>query len=174
MSGYLQNDRLLIAENSNGFMPGEGAAALLIGGATGQTQLTCLGLGFATEAASIEKELPLRGEGLTAAIKGALSDAGLTMQEVDFRIADLSGEQYYFKEAALALTRTLRARKERFDLWHPAECIGETGAVGGLATIVVAHAACHKGYAIGPTILCHSAGDSGERAAAILQLRAPS
>jgi 3-oxoacyl-[acyl-carrier-protein] synthase-1 len=91
------------------------------------------------------------------------------MHELDFRIADLSGEQYYFKEAALALSRTLRARKDTFDIWHPAECIGETGAVAGLVAFAVASAACRKGYAPGPNILCHAANDAGQRVAVIVR-----
>ena len=36
----------------------------------------------------------------------------MAMHDFDYRITDLSGEQYYFKEAALALSRTLRQSKE--------------------------------------------------------------
>ena len=121
------------------------------------------------EPAAIGTELPLRAEGLTTAIKNALTDAGCELHELDFRITDLSGEQYYFKEAALALGRIVRVHKEEFDVWHPAECIGEVGAVAGLAALVLAHSACRKGYAPGPGILCHAANDSGERAAAVLR-----
>ena len=90
---------------------------------------------------------------------------------MDFRITDLSGEQYYFKEAALALSRTLRQRKEEFDLWHPAECTGEQGAVAGAAVIAMADAACRKAYTKGPNILSHMANDAGQRAALALQFR---
>jgi 3-oxoacyl-[acyl-carrier-protein] synthase-1 len=93
------------------------------------------------------------------------------MHDLDFRIGDLSGEQYYFKEASLAMSRILRVRKEELSLWHQAECIGECGAASGVASIVVANAACVKGYAPGPSILCHSANDSGQRAAAIFEYR---
>lgn len=171
LQAYDAEHRLLTQQSSNGFMPGEGAGALLIGPASVGPQLLCTGLGFATEPATIASEQPLRGEGLTQAIKGALRDAGCEMHHMDFRIADISGEQYYFKEAALALSRTLRELKEEFDLWHPAECIGEAGAVAGVAAIAVADAACRKAYANGPNILCHAANDDGRRAAIILQYR---
>jgi 3-oxoacyl-[acyl-carrier-protein] synthase-1 len=49
------------------------------------------------------------------------------MHDFDYRIADISGEQYYFKEAALALARTLRRRKPEFDLWHPANMLEKPG-----------------------------------------------
>lgn len=169
---YERQERLLTAWNSNGFLPGEGAGALLLGRDTGnQPQLLLCGLGFATEPATVEGEQPLRGEGLALAIRRALQEADCALHDLDFRIADVSGEQYYFKEAALALSRVLRTRKEAFDIWHPAECIGEAGSVSGLATLVVAETACRKAYAPGPGILCHAANDGGERAAAVLRYR---
>jgi 3-oxoacyl-[acyl-carrier-protein] synthase I len=169
---YQQEDRLLSAENSNGFIPGEGASAVLMGAASGSRSLIIRGVGLAKEPATIDSEQPLRGDGLAAAIRNALSDANCVPKDLDFRIADLSGEQYYFKEAALAHSRALRARKEEFDIWHPAECIGETGAVSGVATLVVAEAACRKAYAPGPGILCHASNDGGQRAAAVLRYEA--
>jgi 3-oxoacyl-[acyl-carrier-protein] synthase I len=164
--------RLLTSNNSNGFIPGEGAAAVLIGKPSDATQLCIQGLGFGVETATIEAEVPLRANGLTQAMRAAVAQAGVRMHDLDFRIADLSGEQYYFKEAALALGRTLRATKsEIFDVWHPAECIGEAGSVIGPALFAVADVACRKGYALGPSILVHAANDAGQRAAIILQYR---
>jgi 3-oxoacyl-[acyl-carrier-protein] synthase-1 len=169
---YESQRRLLTTGNSNGFMPGDGAGALLVGRDRGTRELLCTGLGFATEAAHIDSEEPLRGDGLTRAIEAALVDAGCEMQHLDLRIADLSGEQFYFKEATLAVSRIMRVLKEEFDVWHPAQSIGETGAVAGLAAVALAHAACHKGYADGPNILCHVGSDAGRRAAAVLRFRA--
>jgi 3-oxoacyl-[acyl-carrier-protein] synthase-1 len=169
LRAYERDERLLTPANANGFMPGEGAGAILVGPATQGPQLLCAGLGFGTEPAPIDSEEPLRGDGLVRAIKAALGEAGCELHHLDFRITDLSGEQYYFKEAALALSRVLRARKSEFELWHPGEYVGETGAASGLASLVVAEAACRKDYARGPNILWHSALDNGYRAAAVLQ-----
>ena len=166
---YGQQDRLLTESNSNGFMPGEGAGAVLVGKGDGRSaELLCVGLGAGIEPAPLLSGKPLRADGLTTAIKEALADADCEMHELDFRITDISGEQYFFKEAALALTRTLRQRKEEFDLWHPAEGIGEAGALAGPAVIASAFSACRKGYAKGPRILLHSSDDSNQRIAAIL------
>jgi 3-oxoacyl-[acyl-carrier-protein] synthase I len=170
LRAYEQAERLLSPQNSNGFIPGEGAAALLVGHAERETDLVCTGVGFGTETSTIFDDSPLRGDGLHQSIKNALADAECDMRDVDFRITDLSGEQYYFKEAALALSRIMRVRKEEFDVWHPAECIGEVGAVSGVAMIVVAHAACLKGYAPGSGILCHAAADDGQRIAVVVRL----
>jgi 3-oxoacyl-[acyl-carrier-protein] synthase-1 len=159
--------RLLSAENSNGFIPGEGACALLVGPPARSAQLCIEGLGFAMEPAHIDSEQALRGDGLTGAIRGALAEAGRAMHEMDFRITDISGESYYFKEAALAIGRTRRARPDVFDLWHPAECIGEAGSVIGPVMLAVAEAAFRKRYAPGPAVLIHFANDAGERAAIV-------
>jgi len=168
---YDRCDRLLRQDNSNGFLPGEGAGALLVSEAGEQKGLLCTGIGFAREQAHIDSEQPLRADGLARAIGAALSEAGRAMEDFDFRITDLSGEQYYFKEAALALARTLHRPKAEFDLWHPAECIGEAGSLAGAAMIALADAACRKGYAKGTNIIGHLSNDAGERAALTLQFR---
>jgi len=171
--GMLERQRrLLMPGNSDGFLVGEGAGALLIGRPGPTTQLLCTGLGFAMESAHIHSGEPLRGDGLTSAIKEALADASCEIHDLDYRITDLSGEQYYFKESALALLRTLRVRKEEFDIWHPAASIGECGAAVGPVVFALAGAASRKGYAPGgASVLCHFANDAGERAAAVLQFR---
>ena len=169
LSVYERNDRLLTPSNSNGFMPGEAGGALLVGRPERRAELLCTGIGFGVEKAHIDSGEPLRADGLTSAIKAALADAGCELHDLDYRITDISGEQYYFKEAALALSRILRRRKEEFDIWHPAESIGETGAASGIAILAVSAAACRKAYSPGPGILSHCANDSGRRSAAILR-----
>jgi len=172
LSHYEREDRLLTTRTSNGFMPGEAAGALLVEAAAGKAgELVCSGIGFGREAAHLDSGEPLRADGLSQAIKLALVDAGCAMHDMDYRITDVSGEQYYFKEAALALSRTLRQRKETFDIWHPAESTGETGAAAGAAVIALAHAACRKAFSLGPNILAHMANDTGQRAALSLQYR---
>jgi 3-oxoacyl-[acyl-carrier-protein] synthase-1 len=167
LQAYESSERLLTVSNSNGFMPGEGAGAVLLGQAGQVGQMTLTGIGFAMEPATIESEQPLRGEGLTRAIQNSVSDAGCELDDIDFRISDVAGEQYYFKEAALALGRALKRRREVFDMWHPAECIGETGAVAGLACLAVAVTANRKRYAPGQSVLLHASADHGQRAAIV-------
>ena len=168
---YDRFDRLLRGDNSNGFMPGEGAGALLVGDPSGNVELLCTGIGLGRELAHIDSEEPLRAQGLSNAIRSALVEAGQSMEDFDYRIADISGEQYYFKEAALALSRTLHEPKEEFDIWHPAECTGEAGALAGVAIISLADAACRKGYSKGSNIVAHMSNDAGQRAAVLLQYR---
>ncbi|RQP25396.1 hypothetical protein [Piscinibacter terrae] len=170
LSHYDQQDRLLTARNSNGFIPGEGAGALLVGPATGgEGELVCSGIGFGHEAAHVDSGDPLKADGLTDAIQASLAEAGWQMHDFDYRITDLSGEYYYFKEATLTLSRTLRQLKDEFDIWHPAECTGEVGAASGVTVIATAREACIKGYTKGPRVLAHWANDGGQRAAVALR-----
>lgn len=173
LSVYERNDRLLRKQNSNGFIPGEGGGALLAGKPNGTVQLRCEGIGTGTEKAHIDSEEPLRAEGLTAAIKAALAYAGCEMHDLHFRITDISGEQYYFKEAALALSKTLRKVIDEFAIWHPAECIGETGATAGTVIVAVADAANRKAYTKGVNLLAHMGSDSGHRSAIVLRFGSP-
>ena len=91
---------------------------------------------------------------------------------LNFRITDISGEQYHFKEASLALSRILRKRKEEFDIWHPADCIGEVGAAMGPVMIAVLKAASEKRYAKGARMLVHLGNDDGKRSAMVFSWQA--
>jgi 3-oxoacyl-[acyl-carrier-protein] synthase-1 len=168
LSHYEENERLLTSQNSNGFIPGEAGAALIIEPAAKQeNQLICHGLGLGVEKAHVDSEEPLRADGLTAAIKESLVDAGCGEGLLDFKITDTSGEQYYFKEASLAFSRIDRTKREEFDFWHPADCIGEVGAAIGLVIIAVLKSACEKGYSKGNYILAHLGNDDGKRSSMV-------
>ena len=133
---YESKNRVLTSTNSDGFIPGEAAGAVLVGLAGADPakgngpQLLCLGVGFGKEATTIDSEDPLRGDGSVHAIKGAINDPQFRMESLgksDYRLTDLNGPQYGFKGTALAMNRILRKRKELYELWHPSDCIGETG-----------------------------------------------
>jgi 3-oxoacyl-[acyl-carrier-protein] synthase-1 len=170
LAAYEEKDRVLTSQNSNGFIPGEAGTAVLVGPPSQTTgkDFLCLGIGAGQEKATVDSEEPLRADGLVQAFKAAFADAGRTLADVDYRITDCNGEQYWFKEAALALTRTLRVRKEQFEIWHPADCIGEVGAAVAPCALGVALAAARKNYAPGRGPLCHFSGDDGERLALVL------
>ena len=170
LEALLEQQRLLTASNSNGFMPGEGGGALRLTRASGtRGELVCVGLGYAKEEAVLRSGKPLRAEGLSSAIRTALTESGLAIHDMDLRIADVSGEQFFFKEAAIALGRLLRVRRSNIDLWHPSDCTGDTGAVAGISMVAMAAMACVKRYAPGNRILLHASADGARRAAAVFQ-----
>jgi 3-oxoacyl-[acyl-carrier-protein] synthase-1 len=166
LNSYEREDRLLTARNSNGFMPGEAAGALLLGHPdAGEAHLRILGLGFGRERATASSEEPLRADGLAEAIKTSVREAALPLQAFDCRVSDAAGELYYFKEASLGLARVLRTLKPDFPLIHPAECTGQTGAAAGPIVIASTWHAALKGYGAGPGSLLVFSDDDGQRAA---------
>jgi 3-oxoacyl-[acyl-carrier-protein] synthase I len=168
LAAFDERDRLLTERNTNGFVPGEAGAAVLVGPADGRPGLRIRSLGLAVERATIEGEEPLRGEGLAAAYRQALDAARLGLHEIDYRIADLSGEQYWFKEAALAEARVMRVRRGFQDIWQPADCVGEIGAAATPCLLGVAWWAARKAYAPGPLALAQASNDDGRRIAMVL------
>src|SRR5262249_9170589 len=150
------------------------AAAISLASSADAAEAPCLvrGLGFGSESAFLGSGKPLRAQGLCDAIRAALEDAGIALKDCDCRIADVSGEHYRFKEAALAITRLLRDRKESFSLWHPADCIGEIGAATLPAMLTVLFYGALKRYLPGPTFLGHLGNDDGRRAAFVAHARA--
>lgn len=171
---YLGQRRILTSMNSNGFSPGEAGSAILVGAAGGSVrgELEFLGLALAREEATIESENPLRGDGLAGAIGQALKMANLTIEDMDYRIADLDGEHYQFKEMVLALTRYQRkVRQDLFDMWHPSEYIGNVGAAISPVILGVALHASQHGYGPGPRIMCTLGNDDGERGVMLMQYK---
>jgi len=165
-----EKERILTGTNSDGFIPGEAGAAVLLysGSDKSNEHLGIRGIGFGKEEAHIDSGEPLRAEGLVQAIKQASDASGMNVADLDYRITDVNGEQYGFKEAALALTRTLKERKEEFDIWLPVDCIGEVGAAIVPVILGVALAAAQKNYAPGKGVLSHLGNDDGRRAAMFL------
>ena len=168
---FMKRRLLLTEENSDGFLPGEAGAAILVAapGRSRDPELHCLGVGTAVEKAHVDSEEPLRADGLVQAYRAALADGGTGFDRLDYRIADVSGKQYGFREAALAIGRTMRKTKPFFDLCHPADCVGDVGAASGPLILGVALQAARKGYAPGRGVLCHFGNEDGARAAVVLR-----
>ena len=98
-------------------------------------------------------------DGLVEAFRALSRDDGLTLDDADYRLTDCNGEQYGFKADRLAIARTVRKLKNRFDHLHPADCIGEVGAAVVPCAVGLALAAARKGYAVGDGVLCHFSND---------------
>lgn len=170
LAEFEKQDRILTSNNSNGFIPGEAASAVLIGlpDSGKPEELICYGVGLGKEEAFIGSEKPLRADGLVEAIRSLETDSKVKLKDTDFRITDISGEQYYFKEASLVILRILRDLKDEYDIWHPADCIGEVGAAIVPILLCVLINAEEKSFLPGKTALLHSSNDEGERVAMIL------
>lgn len=170
IEGYYEKRRLLMPDNADGFLPGEAAAAILVAPATGRGMII-RGIGIGVEKATIDSGEPFRADGMVQAFRAALGDGGCSWEDMHYRLTDLNGEQYFFKEAALSIARAIRKVKKEFDIWHPADCIGETGAAAGPCVLGWALESARKNYAPGNGVLCHFANDDETRAAVLLQYR---
>ena len=162
------HSRLRTEANSDGVTPGEAAAALLISLDSRQARGAIRGLGFGLERSLLSNDIPLRGEGIVQAARGALAESELAMHEIDFRLSDAAGESFYFKEQVLAVTRLLRQNKAEFPLWLTALSLGDVGASAGLTSIVNALIAIQLGYAPGGRAIVYAGHENGERAAAVI------
>jgi 3-oxoacyl-[acyl-carrier-protein] synthase-1 len=168
---YGEGCRLLSDNCSNGFIPGEAATAVLLcKPSRHDTKVVIAGVGEGQECAVIgEEDQVLRAQGLTQAINKASRDAGIPIHETSFRIASVSGEDYFFREASLAQYRSLKQRVPEHRLWHPADSIGEVGAAIGGAMVVMVYYAFVGHYAPGNMALCHISNDNAQRGAFIMQ-----
>jgi 3-oxoacyl-[acyl-carrier-protein] synthase-1 len=162
--------RLKTAGNADGLIPGEAAAAVLVRAEpkTAATEVT--GLGFGVEPAPIRSDEPLRAAGLAQAVKAALAEARLGYHEIDFRLSDVTGESYGFKEVLLMEARVMRELRYTYQpVWHWSEAIGDTGAAAGVVQLVSADDAFRKGYAPGRSAICLTSAGPGARAAAVVR-----
>lgn len=169
---YAAENRLLTPENANGFIPGEAAAAVLCS-REGALRLT--GLGLSREEAFIYNGLdedgfdrPLRGDGMTRAYAQAMQAANVDLAHVEYRISDLIGEQFWFRQTALAHMRLERGRSAFQDLWSPGENVGNVGAAVLPLILGIALTAMRKGYAPGSPALIEASADDGACGAAVL------
>jgi 3-oxoacyl-[acyl-carrier-protein] synthase-1 len=173
---FLRENRLLTGDNANGFLPGEAAAAILC--APGKpTHFALTGLGLTREEAYIYNrkaedgfDLPLRGDGMTQAYRDALEMSGLQdFGRIDFRITDLAGEAFFFKQSALAMQRMMRLHRDPQPIWTPGDCLGNIGAAFVPLMVGWGLESFEKGYADGHRIMVEASGDDGTCGSAIFQ-----
>jgi len=180
---YIDEGRVLCGINSNGFIPGEAAAAVLIckSGEAPADELRITGLGQDMEpnGAGGNASVAVTGTGLTNAIRQALTQAGIEYHQLQFSISDLNGERFKFKERTIAAARLDRApppghpRRPRgyMEIWHPVESIGEVGSAIFPCLLGWAFEAGARGYAPGAHALLHASEDNGERVAIVTHFK---
>jgi len=164
--------------NAWGFVPGEGAGAVLLFsdptaqafGTSGASGTNVLGSGLAFEPKSIKSPHVCIGEGLTAAWRAALATLPPDRLISDI-YCDMNGEPYRADEFGFAGLRVRESFVSLSSFSAPADCWGDVGAAGGSLHLVLAAAANTKGYALGETTLIWASSESGERAAVLLGAR---
>lgn len=154
--------RLLVDDVTDGFLPGEGACALVVR-AAGDGGLATIPMACVEpDGFTPEGELPLTGDGLSRAIQGASEGASAPASEV---WAGLNGEAWTAREWGVAARRARRALRADATLAHPVECFGDPGAALGGMLLTLAVVAAARGLSRGCSLAWASSED-GLRGAA--------
>jgi 3-oxoacyl-[acyl-carrier-protein] synthase-1 len=154
------------ARSPDGFTPGEGAVALLVAlqaKVTGAPRAVVTVGAIAQEPVNDGVRMP-SGAGLAEALRStsALPHAEAAKAWV---LCDLNGSTRRHYEWAVAQTR-LGWPGHR--LVHPADCLGDVGAVSGGVHIALACEAFARGWAPAAAATAWTAADDGTRLAAII------
>lgn len=174
VEAYIDRRRVLTSNNSNGFIPGEGACAVLLTPAARQhgSELRIIGWGEGRETGTIDSETPLTGDVLTKAVRDALKQAGIAMADTDYWLTDQNAEHYKVKECTVVQIRLERRDQlapRPYQILHPIEYLGEIGSAIAPCLLGIGLAGAKGGYAPGPVALMHVGEDNGERAAFVLK-----
>ncbi len=164
-------DRLLSVENTDGFIPGEGAGAVVVTLPNPCNKAVIItGLGQSQEEAHyFQDELVNRGQGLSTAMRMAAKDSGIALADTHFHISADNGEAFYARETALAISRSLERKVPKYPHMMIHTNLGETGAAAG--PLLLAYLAATLGHADSPgsKALAHISADTGGRVAAIVE-----
>jgi 3-oxoacyl-[acyl-carrier-protein] synthase-1 len=165
--------RVKSAVHLDGFIPGEGACALLLASASAAKASRLASLGMSSDVSrDFEKghlfsSEPYRGDGLAAGVEALLASnpPGEPIRSV---LSSMNGESHWAKEWGVAYLRNRNAFAEDHEILHPADCFGDTGAaVGALLVGLAALGRVRAGG--GGASLVYASSDHGERAAVFLQ-----
>lgn len=172
ISHFLEQGRIKTASQADGFIPGEAAAAITLSLKSSNTPALWIeGTGSATEDAPIGSDRPVRAIGLTRAIRAAEASSGCKIASLCGQVSGVTGESWYFREAALALVRTMDHRAGEFAHLPIARSIGETGAASSVVTLAWLAAVMGRSGGPGDSALLHFGNDEGNRSAIVVRHR---
>ncbi|QBE66540.1 hypothetical protein [Pseudoduganella lutea] len=175
IESFLEQERIATTNNPDGFIPAEGAAAILLERASSAQPTPALwieSVAVTQEAWRLDSDLPLRATALTQAIRNATEAAHCQLASLDFHASGMTGESWYAKEVSMALARCMEHKKEAFPHLMVARNVGETGAASPVLTLAwLASLMAHPFFSPGKSALLHFAGDDGGRTAMVVRLR---
>ena len=142
--------RLLGPMQSQGLVPAEGAAFMLVGREEADPTpqpIRVRGLGIGYERHTVLGTENSVGEALSSALTTAFADAGVSESEIGFVVGNYNGERYDAWEMTHTNARSYQTRRERLPVMWPAASVGEIGVGGGVLAILAAAAAIEGEYA---------------------------
>ena len=172
LDGFELDYRLLSASpgRNQAFAPSEAVALFMVESWQAAVRRSRRPLACVSAAATAREPNPFvsgrasRAEGLSRSVAEALEQARCSAQELDAVLADLNGEFHRSREWALTEIRCLGSGDR--ELWHPADCMGDTGAAS--AGLLVNLAAMWISDGLIRRCLCVASDDFGACGAAIL------
>ncbi|HLL55493.1 MAG TPA: hypothetical protein VK447_18180 [Myxococcaceae bacterium] len=165
--------RLFGSGLTDGFIPGEGAAFLLLGRPGVGKRLghapvaRVLGVGTAREKGHLYSTEPHLGDGLADAFRVLFSSLASKPSAIRSVYAGLNGESFWAKEWGVAYLRHSQYFEEGARVEHPIECIGDAGAALGPILLALAAVGLQRGYREAPALVW-CASDREERGAALV------
>jgi len=168
----MQDERLLVGKNKDGFIPGEGAAFLLLAKQPiplhkNSNKIVCFyEAALGSEAGHRASTEPYRGDGLAAVLAAALDNAQTS--KIKTLYSSMNGEHFFAKELGVAVIRNSESLDEKMKTEHPADCFGDVGAAFGpvIAGITAINLVNNKIGA--PCVVCCSS-DKDARSAVVMQ-----
>lgn len=157
-----------------GFIPGEAAGALVLGGAISRRRLGLRTLAHIRAVKTAVEKHPQKseheglGEGLTVAVQGVVESLRLPDDAVDAVFCDINGERYRSEEWGFAVLRLGQALRT-FDYEAPCGSWGDVGAASGVLFSILAARSWARAYARGPRALVWCSSEGGLRGAALLE-----
>jgi 3-oxoacyl-[acyl-carrier-protein] synthase I len=158
--------RVKSSKNLDGFVPGEGAAFVLIAKEPLQSSAPLAHLSavsFGEEPGHFGSPVPYLGEGLANVVAPLVAHLSLPAP-IRTIWSTMNGESHWGKEWGVTYLRNSAAFDPDHAIEHPADCVGDMGAALGVLTVALAAYAQREGHANGPA-LCYASNDGALRAA---------
>ena len=164
----LEADRRLLGPSTmDGFIPGEGAATLLLRRYEGRGQAQIRAVALGREPGHRGSDEPNRGEGLSTAVKTLLSAPGVPDTPIETAYLGFNGESFPAKEWGVTLMRSGARFADEFDVRHPADCVGDLGAASAATALALAAAGLADQTCSGPCLVWAGSDGPGRGAALV-------
>jgi 3-oxoacyl-[acyl-carrier-protein] synthase-1 len=170
-------NRILGSTTSDGLVPAEGAASILLEPVSNDRKSSRLsGLHIEAAASAVEDwrldgDVPARGHGLTQAVRAAVTQANTDMSDLDLQVSGANGEGWYAREVTLMQSRCMKIKRSNYPHIAPAQWLGDAGAAAPVLALAWLADIMGRDSAICPgrSALAHFAGDDGQRSALVLR-----
>jgi len=160
--------RVKSERNHSGFIPGEGAAFLMVTGERSRAdeeQYHFVVSGLSNLGKNAKQADGAIGEHLSTVLNEVLNNG----MENPLILCDLNGESHRMKEWGITLSRLGTKLGEPLLLFHPAVSLGDIGAASGAMLLSCAVQLLQEQYKNRNSAVIWTAGDDGSRSAVLLR-----